>query len=763
MEPPKKVNHQPIQDNFDQKQESIQLHQDLKTTQKTNVQQTSFKKEYSSSTLIQGKIKSLPASTQIGINAGVVFSKMVAGVKRFLSNVGSDGTRFINSIRGLVQRFTEHISRNKEIGAINERKNELYLKKENLEIASKSLREERKGIRNLAGIGASQIEERLQEIEKTLKENTAEEATLTKEIGECETKINVLKSPKHPESEKSVTMELAQRVHVKDKEHLSITDSKMSDNREKISKIDVSGFESSSARFAKKAIRFINLFTLVGGAFNAHTIMAGASKSWDPERLKTGKHALLAKIGAEHIQLQSRTGCKVDAHFLSAASFANCLENLGGIRSIFQLDVKDASIFSGKKCLCMIEDGFPIEMQEIELNEEQQEKNKFGRFIIDERISLVTGIEQRVVQDEKSGKFYLLDSLATSKLSNAGMLNFKNKLVGVNIQETSQISSLLSKEMEFPGFKFEKSSSEWKEAKALLEDMKINKSSWGIVETEENGYLVPCQHMGKIKWAASKNDEVSLVERHSSTFTESSERGTVLLTVNQSDIYEQYPHEMLTLLLMGINVMGYNNPSKGLSTGSADRENINASIEASYQYLKSKNIPDEKILAKGQCFGGAPTAWLGRKHPKINLMLDQNPANFHDVAMKKVNATAEDLIKQDNAFFIWVGRMLKDNFIINGIARAVLSGYDVPGDLSYNEGHKLFNINVPNAQGIGGDQLVPKEHPELMINAISNNKGIVTLSMNPGASHVTDWWAGNESRDVVTSFLKAAKISHPLF
>ena len=495
--------------------------------------------------------------------------------------------------------------------------------------------------------------------------------------------------------------------------------------------------------------------------------MTGASKSWDTERLKSGKHELLKKIGAEHIQLQSKTSCKVGAHYLSAATFAKRLEDLGGKRSIFQLKVKDDSIFSGKKCFCEMDGEFRAEMQGIELSIDQQARNEDGSLKIEKHISSVIGENHKVVQDEKTGKFYVIDSLTSIRLSKAGLLNLKDKKLKeeVIIQESQKTGSLLSGKIEFPGIKFEKKNpSQWKEAVKLLEDLKIHKSAWDIVETDEAVYLVPYQYKQKVK-LATNDSEVSLVERPTKALARSSQRGTVLLTMNQSDIYEQYTHEMLTFALEGVDVMVYNNPGKGLSTGSADRENINASIEASYQYLKSKNIPDEQILAKGQCFGGAPTAWLGRQHPHINMMLDQNPANFHDIAMEKVNSVAKNLMSEDRSQFTrWVGKILKDNFIINGIARAVFGGYDVPEDLAHNQGHKLLNINIPTARGFGGDQLVPKEHPTMMLDAMSDNKGkVVTLSMNPGALHVTDWWAGNESRDVVTLFLERTGISHSLF
>ncbi len=532
----------------------------------------------------------------------------------------------------------------------------------------------------------------------------------------------------------------------------------------KIHKLDVSGFKNSRERFLEKAKRFLNFIQAIGGFFNAHTIMTGASKQWDRERLSVGKHALLAKVGAEHVQLTSRTVCKVDGHFLNAATFIQRLEEMGGKRSLVEFEVQDPSFYSGKKCHLEIDGEFPIEMQEIVLTEEQQVRSKYGVLLIEEHIAQTVGQNIRIVKNPETGKYYALNQESFSRLSSLEGVDFKGNFKKGAIKESSQTTSLLPEKKDFPIIKFEKNSSQWKEALKMLEEMKIEKTPWTTIEKDDALYLVPIQHRGKLELGIEKKGCV-LKEKPASLSAESDERGTVLLTMNQSDVYEQYPHEMLTFLLEGLNVMVYNNPGKGLSTGAADRENINASIEASYQYLKSKGISDEKILAKGQCFGGAPTAWLGREHPNINIMLDQNPANFYDVAMKRVNDVAESLMAEErNAFTKWIGKMLKDNFIINGIAKAALGGYDVAGDLAYNKGHKLLNINPPDAKGIGGDQLVPTHHPEMMIDAIQDNPGkVTTLSMNPGASHVTDWWVGYESQDTVIQFLHRTELSQSLF
>lgn len=447
---------------------------------------------------------------------------------------------------------------------------------------------------------------------------------------------------------------------------LSSVETKIKSEREKITKIDVSGFENSKDRFEKKAKRYLDLTNAVGDAFNAHTIMTGASKSWDPIRLKSGKHVAFGNVGAEHIELTSSTGCKVDAHMLKASEFIKNLENLGGKRLNFELNLKD--------------------------------------------------------------------------------------------------SNLSGKNSEFPGIKFEKNSSQWETAVKNLEAMNIYKSSWSIVRSENAIYVVPREHIEKIELAVNANEAELIENKPASQNDLSNSRGVALLTMNQSDIYEQYPHEMLTLAFAGVDVMMYNNPGKGLSSGPSDKENINASIEACYQYLKLQNIPDEKILAKGQCFGAAPTAWLGREHPKINLMLDQNPANFHEAAMHKVNKHAESLMAEDrNRLSKWAGNMLKDNFIINGIVTALLSGYDIAEDLRYNQGNVLFNVNVKDESGKGGDEIIPPYHPLTMLDSMTENTGKITLSMSPGTTHVTDWWQKSESREVVHSFLHKTGISQPLF
>lgn len=275
------------------------------------------------------------------------------------------------------------------------------------------------------------------------------------------------------------------------KNTMSTINTKTQANTSKISKIDVSGMKSLSERFIKKASRYLNFLKLVNGFFNAHTIMRGASKNWDPVRLQEGKHALFAKIGAEHVQLKSKTGDKVDGHFLSAASFIQKLEGMGGKRSMFELEIKDSSIYTGKKCHLEIDGEFPVEMMEISLNEEQLTKDKYYKLRVEDQVSAAVGEQIKIIQDSKTGKFYAIDLINFKKLCQLRLSNFEGKLTQGTIKELDQTKSLLPQKIDFPVIKFDKQSSQWKEMVKILADMKIGETTWDIKDTNDTVYLIP--------------------------------------------------------------------------------------------------------------------------------------------------------------------------------------------------------------------------------------------------------------------------------
>ncbi len=459
--------------------------------------------------------------------------------------------------------------------------------------------------------------------------------------------------------------------------------------------------QSTLANFKRK------IFKVFEGVVNALTIISGSRKRWDQNRLLQGKHVDFHLMGAEHVQITSKTGDLVDAHYLAADSLLKKLEELGG----------------KKKCL-------------------------------------------RIERADKP-----------------------------------QAST-----PPFPAFVFKKPPADFNLVVKTLRQCGLDNSGWDYIKNEDTLYL--CRKKDAFSLSRinfhSKTNPTQIVEMATPSTKQGETASTVLLSNPQRSIYENELEKTLTYALEGLNVMLYNPPGKGLSTGLPDRDNINASIEAAYDFIsKVKRTKDDQILAQGTCFGAAPTAWLGAQHPKINLFLDQSPANFVDAAnymfeeekrniidqLEEMKHKAEVPKKADiaspeegdeeepedtvpllqkapqpqqplqsrlrNDLLSWSISMIATNLSISSLAKTFLSGYDIPELLQSNRGNTLFNLNVKSSRGEGGDDVVPPEHPEMMLDALADTEGRqVRFAFNPGGTHTSEWWTSAESTDAVIGFLE---------
>ncbi len=393
---------------------------------------------------------------------------------------------------------------------------------------------------------------------------------------------------------------------------------------------------------------------------------------------------------------------------------------------------------------------------------------------------------QVLIQDDASGKYYAVDNSSVYVIDQSTYCSGTCIYSGFKLKPAPENPHPI----ELDAFVFDRILSK-DAAKKLdsdiigsLKSMDVESSLWSLKNTADKTYLVRRRDLHKLELIT--NARLSQFATYQQTICpplKGEIRGVALLTTNQSDIVEQHSNEILSFLLEGANVLIYNNPGKGLSKGAPSTENINTSIEACYHYLLNQEIPDHLILAKGQCFGAAPTAWLGHQHPRINLFLDQNPSNFQDVVSKEFNNYIKELKssskQQGGIIGSIVGTitdLLSDNRTIDKGLEYILGSYDVADDISYNRGHKLIHINLPTAETLhypepkqfGGDQLVPKHHPELMLEALEIDDEIIrsknaTLIFNPGGKHVVDWWTSAESCEGVLHFLKNSMITRSLF
>lgn len=742
-----------------------------------------------------------------------------------------------------------------------------------------------------------------------------------------------------------------------EKEIAEVADSTLKELRE-TKLYDFTGNTFTS--FLRKAARFLNFTKYLGGNLNSHTIIRGSLKEWDPKRLKEGKHPLLGKLGGEHLEFISTTHEKVDAHYFEASKFLEKLNEMGGERKVLRFNFpKDSPFFTANKVNLLVAEDFSIEMHELDSSKLDLEDRE--KFEIAERTLRKFG--KTLVKDEATGKHYALDVVSYERLLktsyNTKPEDSKNPIFSdFKIDETiKREDNFLNFSNEIPAIVFKQSDLE--RHKDIELEKLLYQTSWQLVFGDnDNVYLVrrsdgPALEMFFMP-NRFKDPEMTLSIADAEPLEPT--KKTILITQNQTDIYEQHVSEIFSYALEGINVLAYNNPGKGLSTGLADNANLNASIESAYQYLHQiRKVKDEDIIAKGQCFGAAPTGWLGRKHPKINLIMDQNLANFHEKVMKEVRLTSEkavdigkkraeikelepkvkELIKLETELKIllgfepvikeleelykeikpleekrwqlqgayepdpvkkakmeselkehlkliesvngkiaeleaqlksidaelmklkdslkqivdleseiikleakgvsnpeyseeikerneelkkemkvlneqenylmtlnpgvseeikkitakikeiaerkdrtldetaatmrerilevdkfeykslerWAPYIIKLNYIVEGVVRAIFSGYNTADDIKANQGHKLIHINVPGYGG-GGDELVLPHHPELMIEGFTTPNKELKLSMNPGGTHVTDWWMNQDSQRTVMDFFR---------
>ena len=529
---------------------------------------------------------------------------------------------------------------------------------------------------------------------------------------------------------------------------------------------------------------------MLRGMFNQQTILRGALVNWDAERVKP-KRIAMQNIGGTNLSISSRTGCKVDACHFSNKAFFDKIEAAGGKFEEFRINPNENSGLLGVKEVFVEvqnENGETIAVTAQEIQTTDLDIAELAKNALDPT--------KTIIQDNSTGRYLLLSWQDFNFITKKKGVPYTD--VRVDFKKLS-VSSIIDSGKPDPlssSIKVIVLDKGNKDLEMLKKDIKKicrgGDSSYIFIEAGDKVYFAPKTSKSLIQSSLDPNKLGKLVNVHEKEVPRktNAKRGTVILSQDQTSKFEQQGGEVITFLMEGMDVMAYNFAGSGSSEGPSTQENINASLEAAYLYVsKEQKVPDEKILAKGICFGGAPTAWLGKKYPKINIMLDQNPANFWDIAIQGANQGVElgrDKITEyakskgmdENSYLItctnWLAKTLKDNFVVQSIAKATFAGYNVTEDIKGNKGHKLINIDVEDLDEGGGDDLVPEMHPYQMATSAalsledeSTNKGedlkISRLSIAPGAMHITGWWKTPKAKETVESFLQDTGLTSPSF
>ena len=155
--------------------------------------------------------------------------------------------------------------------------------------------------------------------------------------------------------------------------------------------------------------------------------------------------------------------------------------------------------------------------------------------------------------------------------------------------------------------------------------LKIEQSSWKMAEYNGKVYLLDNAAAEGILLQAEMKGVKScpffrVEETPVSLNHDGDQGGAVVLSMNQTNSFSSYSHEILTFLFNGVNVLAYDNAGKGISHGKNSERGMTEAVRSAGDFLISeKDFEESQILFKGQCAGGLPTSEAGRIFPTSHV------------------------------------------------------------------------------------------------------------------------------------------------
>lgn len=511
---------------------------------------------------------------------------------------------------------------------------------------------------------------------------------------------------------------------------------------------------------------------------NKKTIMSGASKPWDKKRLVEGKLAKLEGIGELSVKLTSSQGDNLAASHMLHYAFMDSIKTHGGEIGSYAIKMNHP----------FFERASPIEITEIgdkcngisgalipyhpDFEEEFYRPEAFLNFLSQVRLQAVWEDTLEPVTEpgrwawssRKQG-IIVMGKSDYRAIKNKGSNAFA--FAPRNSYDPLLIPFFSSDGCKSDVIRFSNASKDFVE---VLENLKIGDSPWGLVKCSGESVLV--------KKTSLLNNVLFLMDELkdsilSMEFTPNPEDqemkyrtpGVVILSMNQTNSYTQYTHEILTFLLSGMDVFAYDNGGKGLSEGSVSEKGLKTAIKLSGLYLKDFGYTEKELLFKGQCAGGLPTCSAIKMFPEAHIWVDQSPNNFHSIAQDIFVAQVKQKAESGNSccyasLYKSVG-VLKS--IVSALAKAALPSFDVIEDTKDSKGIVLYSIGIPDEQGMGGDSLVPKRHTDQFIQELGSREHSALFLPIVGGTHVTNWWVDPEGYDKVQKHLGDHGLIVPVF
>lgn len=538
---------------------------------------------------------------------------------------------------------------------------------------------------------------------------------------------------------------------------------------------------SSMVTFGEKEYE-AGIGTSLTSFINSRTVMRGAAKQWDPERLQK-RIQKLEKIGGEHHFLETRTGDQISSFHFTVDRFHQSLTEMGG--QIVSVEVqKNHPFFETTQPVTLTKSGSSDPVPgvripySVELESEFRNPQDFLRFCAAKRYEVVW---EDTLQSFTAASWWHWSSrkqnlILIPKIP-AKRLDLLETPSSVRVEVSSRLDPYFDffdkKPMTSRAYVFDKDPiavrqllfSSYKQERGL----KIENSSWNVAEYQGKLYLVENHDV------ASHLESISMRGlAHLPTFqvlttpvrpiTDAS-RATVVLSMNQTDSYVAYSHEILTFLLMGVDVVVYDNAGKGLSKGLNSHQGMVEAVDVVGRYLiEGKGVDPSRVLFKGQCAGGFATSQAMERFG-THGWIDQAPQTFSNTAVDIAEKKADQMAKERGGWIPSLSRIIPyTKPIIKAAASMLLPSYDVVTSFSKvpAEALKIYTIGVPDERGYGGDQLVPVEERDSIQEALASDPNGHYLTIT-GGTHVTDWWLDPSVFERITDIFTSHSLSVSVF
>lgn len=189
--------------------------------------------------------------------------------------------------------------------------------------------------------------------------------------------------------------------------------------------------------------------------------------------------------------------------------------------------------------------------------------------------------------------------------------------------------------------------------------------------------------------------------------------------------------DMASYLMLGMNVMMFDYRGTAGSRGFISQKGIRMDLDTITTYLNGKKqIPLQKMLIVGTCFGAGPAAEFAASN-KVNLLLNQPFAQAQHFVHDRIDQGREEKLylpkMVQKAFFNWMGfdydlpRLLKNakghiGLIVNTTDDEVAADQDdlLFAALDGNQGQKIkpiFVAGIEHAAGWNATPVADRKHP----------------------------------------------------